>query len=272
MSVPPQQPGPYGQQPGQFGQQPGQFGQQPGPGQQPGGYPPPPQGFPQGGQQPGYGTPPGGYGQPQQPGPGQQPYGQPGQFGPPGQPGQQPGYGQPGGFGDPYGPPPKKSPLPWILGGVGAVAVIAVVVVLVMTMGGGSNGTAKDAADSYVAAVNSRDFDKLKALTCAEKHGTIDDIKKATDPGAFAAELEKELKDMPPEFKKQIEEAQEAAKNIKVNLTVDKVEEKSDTEATATVSVKFQGVPDSMKDFVKDDTDTLAFKKTDDGWVACPTS
>ncbi|GAB2964806.1 Rv0361 family membrane protein [Saccharothrix stipae] len=266
MSVPPQQPGPYGQQPGQFGQQPGQFGQQPGYGQQPGGYPPPGQGFPQGGQQPGYGTPPGGYGQPGQPGPGQQPYGQPGQF-------NQPGYGQPGGFGDPYGAPPKKkSPLPWILGGVGALAVIGVVVVLVVVMGGGGNGTAKDAADSYVAAVNSRDFDKLKTLTCTEKHGTIDDIKKATDPGAFAAELEKELENLPPEFKEQVEAAQEAAKDIKVNLTVDKVEEKSDTEATATVSVKFQGVPDSMKEYVKDDTDTLPLKKTDDGWVACPTS
>jgi hypothetical protein len=264
MSVPPQQPGPYGQQPGQFGQQPGQFGQQPGYGQQPGGYPPPAQGFPQGGQQPGYGTPPGGYPQQGQPGPGQQPYGQPGQF-------NQPGYGQPGGFGDPYGAPPKKSPLPWILGGVGALVVIGVVVTLIVTLGGG-NGTAKDAADSYVAAVNSRDFDKLTALTCNEGKKSIEDIKKATDPGAFAAELEKELKDLPPEFKKQIEQAQEAAKNIKVNLTLDKVEEKSDTEATATISVKFDGVPDSMKEFVKDDTDTLPFKKTDDGWVACPKS
>lgn len=265
MSVPPQQPGPYGQQPGQFGQQPGQFGQQPGYGQQPGGYPPPAQGFPQGGQQPGYGTPPSGYPQQGQPAPGQQPYGQPGQF-------NQPGYGQPGGFGDPYGTPPKKSPMPWILGGVGAVVVIGVVVVLIMTLGGGSNGTAKDAADSYVAAVNSRDFDKLTALTCDTGKKSIEEIKKATDPGAFAAELEKELGDLPPELKEQVKAAQEAAKNISVKLTVDKVEEKSDTEATATISVKFDGVPDSMKEFVKDDTDTLPFKKTDDGWVACPKS
>jgi hypothetical protein len=267
MSVPPQQPGPYGQQPDPFGQQPGQFGQQPGYGQQPGGYPPPPQGFPQGGQQPGYGTPPGGYpqqpGQPGQPGYGQQPQGQPGQF-------NQPGYGQPGGFGDPYGAPRKKSPLPWILGGVGALVVIGVVVVLIMTMGGGSNGTAKDAADSYVAAVNSRDFDKLTALTCTEKQATIEDIKKATDPGAFAAELEKELENLPPEFKEQIEQAQEAAKNIKVNLTLDGVQEKSDTEASATISLKFTGVPDSMKEYVKDQTDELPLKKTDNGWVACP--
>ncbi|ONI84984.1 hypothetical protein ALI22I_31525 [Saccharothrix sp. ALI-22-I] len=145
-------------------------------------------------------------------------------------------------------------------------------VALIVTMGGGSNSTAKDAADGYVAAVNSRDFDKLNALTCAEKRATIEDIKKATDPGAFAAELEKELEsqDLPPEFKEQIEQAQEAAKNIKVNLTLDGVQEKSDTEATATVSLKFTGVPDSMKEYVKDQTDELPLKKTDDGWVACP--
>lgn len=272
MSVPPQQPGPYGQQPGQFGQQPGQFGQQPGYGQQPGGYPPPPQGFPQGGQQPGYGAPPGGYGQPGQPVPGQpgppgqpgygqQPYGPQGQF-------NQPGYGQPGGFGDPYGPPRKKSPLPWILAGAG-VLVIGVVAVLIFTLGG-SNGTPQDAAAGYVGAINGRDFDKLRSLTCAEKQGSVDDIKKATDPGAFAAELEKELEDLPPELREQVEKIQEAAKDIKVSVALDKVEEKSDTEAEATVSINFENVPAEMKAQVENQTDKLPLKKTDDGWVACP--
>jgi hypothetical protein len=70
---------------------------------------------------------------PQQPGYGQQ-YGPPQQF--PGQPGA---YGPPPGQ---WGPPPKKkSPLPWILGGVGAlVVVIAVVVGLVFALGGSGSG------------------------------------------------------------------------------------------------------------------------------------
>lgn len=263
MSVPPQQPGPYGQQPGQFGQQPGQFGQQPGYGQQPGGYPPPAQGFPQGGQQPGYGTPPGGYPQQGQPGPGQQPYGQPGQF-------NQPGYGQPGGFGDPYGTPPKKSPLPWILGGVGALVVIGVVVVLITTMGGGSNGTAKDAADSYAAAINAKDFDKVRSLTCAEHHDEIDDMRKLYDPETMSAEIEKQLEKLPAEARKEAQKSIDAAKNVTITLAVDNVVEKTDTTAEASVSIKYANVPDDMKSLMKDKSGTkIPFKKTDDGWVAC---
>ncbi|WP_306744962.1 Rv0361 family membrane protein [Saccharothrix yanglingensis] len=277
MSVPPQQPEPHGQQPGPSGRQPGQFGQQPGYGQQPGGYPPP-QGFPQGGQQPAYGTPPGGrpqpdygpppggYGPPQQPGGpgyGQQPYGQQGQF-------NQAGYGQPGGFGAPYGTPPKKSPLPWILGGVGALVVIGVVVALVMTLGGGSNGTAKDAADGFASAISNRDYDKLRSLTCAEDQKEIDDLKKAFDPDAMGAELDKQLEGLPAEAKEQARKMQEALKDIKVVASVDKVEEKSDTQAEATLTIKLEGVPSEMRELMKDtQTDTVPFKKTDDGWVAC---
>ena len=98
--------------------------------QQPGPYGPPP------GQPGPYGPPPGQYGPPQPGlyGPPQQQFGPPpGQWGPPS--GQQ--------FPGQYGPPPqKKSPLPWILGGVGAlVVVIAVVVTLVLTLGGGRGGS-----------------------------------------------------------------------------------------------------------------------------------
>ncbi|WP_433273197.1 hypothetical protein ACQPZF_18410 [Actinosynnema sp. CS-041913] len=268
MSVPPQQPGPYGQQPGPYGQQPGQFGPQPGPGQQPGGFPPPPQGFPQGGQQqPGYGPPPGGFpppgqpGQPGQPGPGQQPYGPPGQF-------AQPGYGQPGGFGDPYGAPRKKSPLPWILAG-GGVLVIGVVVVLLLTLGGG-NGTAKDAADSFAAAMSSKDYDKLRSLTCADDQKEIDDLKKAFDPDSIGKEIEKNLEGLPPAAKEKAKQMQEAAKNIKLVVTVNSVEEKDATNAEANITIKLEGVPDEFKEMMAGEkTDNIPFIKTDDGWVAC---
>lgn len=98
-----------------------QWGQPPqGPGMPPGGWP---QGYPQQG---GYG------GQPLPPQPvQQQPIQQP-QYAPPhgyGQP--QPYYQSPGGFGFPTVPPKRKrSALPWILGGAGALVVVAVVLVL----------------------------------------------------------------------------------------------------------------------------------------------
>jgi len=117
---------PYGNQPPQGGQPP--YGGQPGPGGSQSGWgptnpptPPSPTGQPGFGQQPtaaqpGYGPPTGaqpGFGAP----PTQQ-FGQPaaGGYGSP--PGGQPPYG--GGPGGPYGSPPpaKKSPLPFIIGGL----------------------------------------------------------------------------------------------------------------------------------------------------------
>jgi hypothetical protein len=41
----------------------------------------------------------------------------------------------------PYAPPPKKSPLPWILGGIGLLAVIAIVLVLVFVVFGSDDAT-----------------------------------------------------------------------------------------------------------------------------------
>lgn len=267
MSVPPQQPGPYGQQPGQPGQQPGQFGQQPGYGQQPGGYPPPPQGFPQGGQQPGYGPPSGGFAQPGQPGPGQPPYGQPGQYGPYG---QQPGYGQPGGFGDPYGAPPrKKSPLPWILAG-GGVAVIALVVVLVLTLGGGGNSSPQDAAESFATALSNQDYDKLRSLTCAKDQKEIDDLRKSFDPDEISKQLDESLEGLPPELRERVQKMQEAAKNIKIVASVKNVAEKDDTHADVTIAIRLEGVPDELKDMMKSENeDDIPFIKEDGGWVAC---
>jgi hypothetical protein len=146
MSLPPQQPGPYGGQPPDWGQ--------PGPGQQPGGYPmqggyPPSGGFPQPGAYPQPGAPQGGY----------QPYGQYG---------QQPQYGQPGYYGQPGGPP-RKSPLPWILGG-GGVAVIAIVVVLILVLSGGSDTSSPQGMSEEIArVVNERDVEGGKKLYCEQE-------------------------------------------------------------------------------------------------------
>ncbi|HET9140497.1 hypothetical protein [Actinophytocola sp.] len=139
MSQPPYPPGPPN------GPQPG-YGYQPGPGQVPGGYPGQ-GGYPQTG------------GYPQQPGYGQ--YGQPGQYG------QTPQYGYPGGYGPPV-PPPRKSPLPWILAG-GGVLVIAAAVVLILTLTSGSDTSSPQAvAEAVVSAVNERNPDKIAALSCEE--------------------------------------------------------------------------------------------------------
>ncbi|GGM62529.1 hypothetical protein GCM10012275_36560 [Longimycelium tulufanense] len=164
MTYPPQQPGPYGQQPGGWPQQPGpqpggsdrgQQGQpgfgQTGPQPQQGGWGQPPQGgweqAPQGGQ----------YGQPN-------PY-QTGQFGQPGPYGQQPpgGYDpsqQFGGYpGYPGGavPPKKKSPLPWILGGVGVLVIGAIVLVIALFGASGGGGSdPRQVAEAFVSSVNNK--------------------------------------------------------------------------------------------------------------------
>jgi hypothetical protein len=239
----PGQPGQFGGQPGQFGGPPGQFGGQPGYGGQPGGYPPPPPGFPPGGQQPGYGRQPGGFGQPGQPYPGQQPYGQPGQF-------NQPGYGQPGGFGDPYGAPRKKSPLPWILGGVGAVVIIGVVVVLLLTLGGGG---ARSTAEAYVAELNKgqdSDSQGVKNLLCKADVAKIE-------------ELESKSGDIPtPEL--------EGLENIKATHTLGEVTESGDT-AQAKADVKFENVPAEMEGFLKDGPYTIKLVKESGDWKVCGT-
>jgi hypothetical protein len=188
-----QPPGPYGQQPGGYGQQP--YGQQPGGYPQQGGYPQsggyPQQGYPQSGAQPQQGYPQAG---------GQQ-YG-----------GQQQYGGYPGGG---YGQPPKKSPLPWILGGVGVV-VIAVVVVLIITLsGGGDTGSPKGVAQSAVEAINDKDVDKFKDIACAEAKSKID-----SSPAG------------------QLGDAKEA--NIDVKATLGDVKEDGDT-ATADVNVEVAG-------------------------------
>ena len=170
----PQQP-PYPQQPqgGYPQQQPPQYGQQP--------YGTPPGGQP-------YGTPPGGMPQGGDPY-GQQQYGQPGQFG------QQP----------PYGQPQKKSPMPWILAGVGVV-VIGVAVTLILVLTGGNSP--QSVAETVVKGITDRDAGTIQSVAC-DKQEIDDDF----DP-----------KDMPADFKVELGE----------------VTETGDT-ATASVKVTFEG-------------------------------
>lgn len=139
-----QPPGPQGPYP-QWGQQPGQpqpWGQQPG-GPQPG----------QWGQQPGqWQQPP-----QQQPDPELPPIVPPPEF---------PGY-------DPFddmSAEPKKSKLPWILGGVGVLVVAGVAVLLIVLLGGDSGATkgssAQETAESFAAAFNDRSVEGIKSLLC----------------------------------------------------------------------------------------------------------
>lgn len=266
MSVPPQQPGPYGQQPGgwpQSGSQPNPYGQ-PGPyGQQPGGFPgtggqPAQPGGPYG-QQPGQ---PGQFGQAdpyaQQGQFGQQPgYGQPGQ---PGPYGQQPGFGQPG---FPGGQPPKKSPLPWILGGGGVLAVI-LVIVLIFAFSGGStaNSTPEEAAKSAVAALNNQDLAAMKSLTCAKDLAHATSIPKpgGTPPGA-------------PSWYK------DAYKNAKSQFTLGSVDHKGSSNATANATLTVTGidlnaVPSQLRGLIQKTLSKpapfpLELAKESDGWKLC---
>lgn len=159
MSQPPGPPGPYQQYPGQ----PPHGGGFPG------------QGYPQSGgfpqqQPPGYGPPQGGpQGPPQGPPPGYPPSGG---F-------QQPGY-------DPYGQPPKKSPLPWILGGVGALVVIGGVILLIVLLGGGGTGDPESAAETALGHFEDGDFAALAEMTCADQKSQVQQMGKAggSAPGA----------------------------------------------------------------------------------------
>ncbi|MCP2330040.1 hypothetical protein G443_000310 [Actinoalloteichus cyanogriseus DSM 43889] len=214
MSVPPQQPGPHGGPPGPHGQQPH-------PGPPSGGWPqqgPPTGGWPQQPPPPQAGDPTGGW--PRQPQ--ATPVGGWPQQGPGGQ--QYPHYGPPHGY-PPPGPggPPKKSPLPWVLGGGGVlVIVLAVVLVLVLTgdddtpsaTGDGAPTTGQDAggdepplgqdgtdaeppagggrtstdidevARSLVTAMSADDRQTLLAHTCTSRAEYFDDAIERLDPAA----------------------------------------------------------------------------------------
>lgn len=247
MTYPPQQPGQggWGQQPGQpYGQQPG--GPQPG-GPQPG-SPQPGSQYPASGQQPAqpYGQQPGqqAWGQPgQQPGgqyppsgpQAQQPYGQPGYGQQPygqqpygQQPYGQPGYGQQPGLGGYGQPPKKKSPLPWILGGVGGVLVIVVVVVVAMSLGGGG-GSAQDVADQTVTALNDKDVGALQELACEKMQADAAKFKDQFNPSAGMGS---------------------GFENVTATFALDGEVTETGDSATAALNVTMEGMPEEFKQYL----------------------
>jgi flagellar basal body-associated protein FliL len=181
---PPGQPGYPGAQQGFPGGQPGQpaYPGQPGypsGGQWPGyppadqqGYPAPGQpGYPQP-QQTGYST----GSQPAYPQAGQGGYQQPGQGGY-GQPGQ-PSYAQATLVGAPQLPDAKRKRNLLIAIVVAAVVLIGggatLLIVLLNKDGGGPAQTAQGTADVFIKAVNDKDFDTLRSISCASTQGSID--------------------------------------------------------------------------------------------------
>jgi hypothetical protein len=199
MSQPPG-PGPYPQQPG---------GGYPGQGQPPSG------GFPQ--QQPGYGPP----------------QGQPGGYGPP--QGPPPGYPPSGGF--PGGEPPnKKSPLPWILGGVGALVVIGGVILLIVLLGGGGTSDPESAANTALDYMKDGDVDGLISVTCEDFKGQLEKAKNA-GAGDFSSGI--------PDG---------------TTAEVSNVKEVDENTAEATITVDRNGKKNDVK---------FKFVKEDDEWKFC---
>ncbi|CAM01550.1 hypothetical protein A8924_2640 [Saccharopolyspora erythraea NRRL 2338] len=178
MTYPPQQPGPggWGQQPAGGGI-PAQGPQQP-PQQQPAWY---------GNQHTGWGQP-GQQAQPTQQVPafGQQ------------TPPQAPDWGgefgpgswiqEPGGFAD-VEPPRRKSKLPWILGGAGAVVVAGGVAAGLFYFMGGGPGEARPAAQAVVDKVNAHDFAWLADNLCQANHQQLKSALNQLEPWQFDIRL-----------------------------------------------------------------------------------
>jgi hypothetical protein len=139
-------------------------------------------------------------------------------------PPQQPqfgGYGQqPGGYpGGGYPQPPKKSPLPWILGGGGLLVVLVVVLVVVMShgggVGGGSGSDPKTVAQAYVNAVNSKSTSGMTDLVCPS------DLAKVQQMATNAPKVPGNIKvDMTATLGTVTVTGNKATANITLNMTV----------------------------------------------------
>ncbi|MGW3467677.1 hypothetical protein ACWDKQ_04230 [Saccharopolyspora sp. NPDC000995] len=237
MTYPPQQP------PGQGG-----WGQQPG-----GQYPP------SGGQpQQGYGQPGGAYPQsgpqPQQ-GFGQQPP----------YPPQGGGYDQPG-----LDAPKKKSPLPWILGGVGGLVVIGLVITLILVFASGGAGDPRKVAQQGVDKINSKDFAGLQPLACKKDQ---EDFQKMLDTFEGKSGEFDELK----EFGVTDSDIQKLIDGMKIEMQLGEVKDHGDNTATAKITgnvsitadveIMGQNVADMIPDQPIDDEFKLVVE--DGSWKLC---
>lgn len=212
--------------------QPGQGGwdQQAGWGQ-PGGQHPGSQPFPpQGGQYPGQQG--GGF-------PGQQPPAGPQTYGGYGYPPQQ-GYGQqPQGYqGFGYGQPPKKkSPLPWIFGGLGALLVIGVVITLVVVFTGGP-GDPKPVAQQAVTMMNEKDFAGLQGISCEKQSQELQEAIDVMQGRGGQLEQLKAAGLSDSDIRKLVEAMQF---NVKLGAVQQTAEEKASAQVTGEISFEGTG-------------------------------
>ncbi|MFQ6270461.1 hypothetical protein ACLLO4_28990 [Kutzneria viridogrisea] len=161
-------------------------------------------------------------------------------------------FGQPGGY--PGGPVPgKKSPLPWILGGVGVLVVVALIVVFVFVkpFGGGTSGSPEDAAQAIVDMYNKQDASGIRAATCKKLQDDVDNAMKNLDPSKLTASLPAELRNM----------------TLKASLVG--VTSVSDSSADAKVSQHFENVPSKYASMIKDRTVTMKMVKESGSWKVC---
>ncbi|GAA2677069.1 MULTISPECIES: hypothetical protein [Actinosynnema] len=265
MSVPPQ--GPHGWQPG-HGQPP--HGR-PGHGQAPD-APQPGHGRAGGAPQPGYG----------QPGLGQfgAPHGHPGFAQPPGLAppagfAQYPGFAQHGGV-----PPRKKSPLPWVLAGVGALVVAGVVAgVALFTGDDGSDtatgGSSTDSSGGSDAGAEARAF--VEAF--AAEAGSAPVASENTDLIAmYCAEDRKVLQQLSAQTKlmrqsmtaEQRERYAELEK-MTVSYTIKSVTASGDT-GSAELRLKYDNVPTTMKSNYPEQDGAVELVKEGGEWKVCGTA
>lgn len=144
-------------------------------------------------------------------------------------------YGVPQGSppGPPWGAPPKRSPLPWILGGgAGLVLVIVIAVVLVVVFGGSSP---QAVAQQAVADMNSQNTQDLTTLVCAQDQAAA---RQATQG---LQQLEEQLPDIP-----------DSIRNIKPHYTLGQVIKDSDSQATTTITQTWTNVPPDLPSELRD--------------------
>ncbi len=177
----------------------------------------------------------------------------PGPPGPPSPPGER---GQPAsaaGTSQPAPAPPRRSRLPLVLGGVGVLA-LAVVLVLVFVVfhvfpAGGTN-TPTAAAQTFVDAVNTKDVNRLRGVTCSAQQGSVEAAQMLFNPASRP--------DVPPEYR-----------NISITAKLGAVRQTDASHASATITVMFHNVPPPASQFLHDVTQDVALVTENGDWKLC---